>query len=133
MTDSTAEGTSPSREVHWTALENTRLAYERTLMAWVRTAVSLIGFGFTIYKFFQYFQEEAQIEQVPRLITPRALGLFMISAGVFTLVLAALEHARAMKRLKAQYSTMPPSLALLLATIISVSGVLALLAAIFRQ
>ncbi len=35
------------------ALDRTRLAHERTLMAWVRTAVSLISFGFTIYKFFQ--------------------------------------------------------------------------------
>jgi uncharacterized membrane protein YidH (DUF202 family) len=26
------------------------LAYERTLMAWVRTAASMISFGFSIYK-----------------------------------------------------------------------------------
>jgi Domain of unknown function (DUF202) len=32
------------------AYDRTRLAYERTLMAWVRTGVSLISFGFTIYK-----------------------------------------------------------------------------------
>jgi len=31
------------------AVDRTRLAYERNLMAWVRTAVSLITFGFTIY------------------------------------------------------------------------------------
>ncbi len=35
------------------AIARTRLSYERTLMAWVRTAISLISFGFTIYKFFQ--------------------------------------------------------------------------------
>ena len=34
------------------AYERTVLAHERTLMAWLRTAVSLITFGFTIYKFF---------------------------------------------------------------------------------
>jgi putative membrane protein len=33
------------------ALDRTRMAAERTLMAWVRTALSMIGFGFTIYKF----------------------------------------------------------------------------------
>ena len=38
------------------AVERTRLAYERTLMAWVRTSTSLISFGFTIYKFFQYLR-----------------------------------------------------------------------------
>ena len=29
----------------------TRLALERTVMAWLRTAVSLIGFGFAIVQF----------------------------------------------------------------------------------
>lgn len=27
----------------------TRLSVERTLMSWVRTAIALIGFGFTIF------------------------------------------------------------------------------------
>ncbi len=36
------------------ALDRTALAHERTLMAWVQTAVSLISFGFTIYKFFHF-------------------------------------------------------------------------------
>jgi putative membrane protein len=35
------------------ALVRTRLAFERTLMAWVRTSVSLITFGFTLYKAFE--------------------------------------------------------------------------------
>ncbi len=36
----------------------TRLALERTLMAWVRTAVALIGFGFgfVIVQFFEHLQ-----------------------------------------------------------------------------
>lgn len=29
----------------------TRLSIERTMMAWVRTAIALIGFGFTIVQF----------------------------------------------------------------------------------
>jgi inner membrane protein YidH len=31
----------------------TRLSVERTLMSYLRTAVSLIGFGFTIVQFFK--------------------------------------------------------------------------------
>lgn len=34
------------------AIKRTRLAYERNMMAWIRTAASLISFGFTVYKFF---------------------------------------------------------------------------------
>lgn len=32
------------------AIERTVMAAERTLLAWVRSGVSLISFGFTIYK-----------------------------------------------------------------------------------
>ena len=31
----------------------TLMAADRTLMAWVRTALSMISFGFTIFKFFR--------------------------------------------------------------------------------
>src|SRR4051794_10744475 len=40
------------------AVDRTWLGYERTLMAWVRTAASLISFGFSIYKFFQFEKGE---------------------------------------------------------------------------
>ena len=33
------------------AIDRTRMAAERSLMAWVRTALSMITFGFTFYKF----------------------------------------------------------------------------------
>ena len=35
----------------------TRASVERTLLSWIRTAVSLIGFGFAIVQFFQRVQE----------------------------------------------------------------------------
>ena len=35
----------------------TRLSVERTMMSWVRTAVSLIGFGFAIVQFFERLQQ----------------------------------------------------------------------------
>ena len=49
----------------------TRLAIERTLLAWVRTAISLIGFGFTIVQFFERFTDfnnaaPAMMPEAPR-------------------------------------------------------------------
>ena len=35
----------------------TRLSVERTMMSWMRTAVSLIGFGFAIVQFFERLQQ----------------------------------------------------------------------------
>jgi putative membrane protein len=36
--------------------ERNRLAAGRTLMAWIRTALSLIGFGFGIGKVYEYLK-----------------------------------------------------------------------------
>src|SRR5262245_23892424 len=69
----------------------TRLGVERTLMSWVRTGVSLIGFGFTIYQFFQKLQE-ATAPEAAHPQAPRILGLALIGAGVLALVLAYWQH-----------------------------------------
>ena len=57
------------------AMERTWLAHERTLMAWVRTAASMISFGFTIYKFFQF--EANKSESVHHgFFSPRDFAVF---------------------------------------------------------
>ena len=115
------------------ALDRTRLAYERTLMAWVRTATSLITFGFTIYKFFEFLVEKGQGVQRDRLIGPRSYALFMIGIGLIALVLATISQRRNMEALRKKYIHVQYSLAFVLAALISVLGVLALIAVIFRQ
>lgn len=114
------------------ATERTRLAHDRTLMAWVRTATSLISFGFTIYKFFQYMIEKGS--PVPdRLLGPREFALMMISIGVIALALATVQHRRDMKALRAAHAEVPYSLVTVLAGLISALGLIALWAVIFRQ
>src|SRR3954465_13534543 len=95
------------------AFERTALAYERTLMAWVRTAISMISFGFTIYKF---FQETSNIsEGTGQLLSPRVVGMIMISFGLLGLLLALVQNQTAIKKLKQYYPDMPRSLSSLLA------------------
>jgi len=113
------------------ATERTRLAHDRTLMAWVRTSTSLISFGFTIYKFFQYLQEKQAPQE--RLLGPRQYGLLMISIGIVALVLATIQHRRDMKVLRALHPEVPYSLTTVLAGLISILGVAALLAVFFGQ
>ena len=78
----------------------TRLAFERTLMAWARTAVSLIGFGFTMVKFFDWVQSAA-VDTRPVLMpaAPRAIGLALIGAGVLSLALSVWQYQRGLKYL----------------------------------
>ncbi len=115
------------------ALDRTHLAHERTLMAWVRTSVSLISFGFTIYKFFQYMREQQQTPPVHRLLGPREFALIMISIGVISLMLATLQNWQLKKRLKEKYHDVPYSLATMIAALISLLGILAFTAVISRQ
>jgi putative membrane protein len=94
-------------------------------MAWVRTSTSLISFGFTIYKFFQYLQEQ---QRAPRegLSGPRQYGTLMISIGIIALVLATLQHRRDMLELRKHHPEVPYSLVTILAGLISLLGIAAL-------
>lgn len=77
----------------------TRLAVERTMMAWTRTGVSLIGFGFTIVQFFQHLNTMAGVAPAYRPETPRYLGLSLIGAGVLTLVISGFQFRRIVRYL----------------------------------
>ena len=62
------------------ALDRNKLAAERTLMAWVRTSLSMISFGFTIYKFLQVIDEQSAVPIV-RPNAPRNVGLVLTGLG----------------------------------------------------
>jgi putative membrane protein len=113
------------------AFARTRAAYERTMMSWIRTATSLITFGFSIYKFFQL--EGPERGRQSRLIGPREFALMLVSVGLISLLLATLEHRRNIRALGAEYAGEQRSLAVLVAALISILGITALLAMIFRQ
>src|SRR5829696_3896673 len=76
------------------AVERTRLANERTLMAWIRTSTSLIAFGFTIFKFFQYLATE---EHRRTIVSRWIVGMTMILIGLTGLALAWIQHRQQMK------------------------------------
>src|SRR6188508_3218157 len=78
------------------AFERTVLAENRTLMAWIRTAISLISFGFTIYKFFHEISENKG--PTHQLLSPRKIGMYMISLGLLTLIWGLTEHRSIMKK-----------------------------------
>jgi len=115
------------------AVERTRLAHERTLMAWVRTGTSLISFGFTVYKFFQYVRE-AQPGGSTGPIGPRGFALTMILVGLGALLMGTIEHRMSMQVLRREYgkALIPRSIAAVTACFVAGLGVLGIIAVALR-
>ena len=70
----------------------TRLSLERTMMSWIRTAVSLIGFGFAIVQFFERLQQMPGVRPASYPDAPLYLGLALISCGVLALVISIWQY-----------------------------------------
>ncbi|MGH6950238.1 MAG: sulfatase-like hydrolase/transferase, partial [Vitreimonas sp.] len=77
----------PDASVHFAWLR-TQIALQRTLMAAVRTAVSLIGFGFTVAQFFEHMPGLSHV----RAEMPRNLGLVLIAAGAISLAVFTWQY-----------------------------------------
>jgi putative membrane protein len=130
MSEITAPSAGPDPRVRL-AYERTYLAIERTQMGWVRTALSLISFGFAIAKFFQYLHEQHPGKEP--LLAPRTVGILMIVIGLVALLLADLQHRQAIRLIRKECPGLPYSLAGPVSVFIALLGILALLGALFRQ
>ncbi len=88
------------------------LALDRTLLAWVRTSLTLIGFGFTLARFVYDLIEKGDLKGIQSTY-PRQIGFGLMVLGVATLVGGAFEYVRFNKKLNAgrEYSIFSVSLA----------------------
>jgi putative membrane protein len=105
------------------AFDRTRMAAERTLMAWTRTALSLISFGFTIYKFMQTLQDQSKVP-VLRPEAPRNVGLMLIGLGTAALIAATIQHWKYMKTIDPQRTYKVWDLAFVVAILLTLIGLL---------
>jgi len=98
-------------------------------MAWIRTSTSLIAFGFTIFKFFQYLATQ---EHRHTIVRPWVVGMVMILVGLTGLALAWVQHRQQMKALTAQAGPLPYSISGVMAGLIAVLGITALVVVTMR-
>lgn len=67
------------------------MAADRTLMAWLRTAFSMISFGFTIYKVLQGFQGLDDFVLANK-FDARIVGEFLVGMGTISMVMGTIEY-----------------------------------------
>jgi putative membrane protein len=70
----------------------TRLALERTIMSWLRTAVALIGFGFAIVQYLNHLRQIPGTRPGYLPTAPEYLGLALISCGIMALVISIWQY-----------------------------------------
>jgi putative membrane protein len=115
------------------ALKRTMIASERTLMAWIRTSLSMIGFGFTIFKFFQYLPEEIASGNVRRPQAPRNLGMTLIALGTLALAAATWQHRNFLNQIGSSTSRHAWSLSFVLAIAVILIGLIAFYGVLLRH
>ena len=118
------------------AKERNRAAAERTLMAWIRTCLSLIGFGFGVDRIITALQKSVIYGYIddPLHLT-RILGLSFIGIGTIAIVLAAIEHRQELHHIKQEnyrYKSRS-SLAFFVAISISIIGLFAFVGIVIKS
>lgn len=140
-TDLSGERTEMSMRRTGMSFQRTRMSAERTLMSFIRTSLSLIGFGFTIFQFFEKLKAAGTVTHDA---APRNFGITLVALGILMLLVGIAYHAQFMWGLRHEREAMradgliyaeskfPPSITLVTAIILLVVGVFAILSMVFH-
>jgi inner membrane protein YidH len=115
MIDEKRIGTDTSTEL---ARERTRATADRTLMAWIRTSLSLIGFGFGIGKAFALLSAALPAKQWDPLRSSVVFAISFTALGVLSLIGAIIQYGLMLKHLEQGAFTYKASRALTMAVAI---------------
>jgi putative membrane protein len=120
------------------SFQRPRLNADRTLMSVIRTSLSLIGFGFTIFQFFGKLKE-AQMASV----SPRNFGMALVALGIGMLVIGIVYRLRFMVAMRIERQEMtkaglihgesrfPVSFTLIVAVLLLGTGIMAIVSMAF--
>jgi uncharacterized protein (DUF302 family)/uncharacterized membrane protein YidH (DUF202 family) len=103
------------------------LAAERTFLAWIRTGLALMGFGFVVARFGLFLQQITFVQHVPPAPSYGLslwFGTALIAVGVLVNLLSASHHVRLMRELNrgGPLPSRPSTQAVLLALFLALVG-----------
>lgn len=111
-----------------------RFAAERTLLAWMRTGLAMMGFGFVVARFGLFLREIAAAGDVAAHQHSTGwslwIGVGLIALGVVVSVLASFEYFRFVQLSKQGRSYMPRT-ALLAVIVAAILGLLGIVMAVY--
>ena len=125
------------------SFQRTRLSSDRTLMSVIRTSLSLITFGFTIFKVFDKLEQAAWVAKGSQ--APLNFGLSLVSLGIAMLTFGIVYEVQFMLSLRKLRQEMtsaglihgeshfPPSLTLITAVILLLIGAAAVVNMLAHQ
>jgi putative membrane protein len=102
----------------------TMMAADRTLMAWIRTSLSMYSFGYTIYKVLQEVNEVGEVALKD--VAPRRAGMLLSIAGTAALIMGIIEYSATLRVLRRSYSFELARPSLIMALIMAAAGMLLL-------
>ncbi|HSU50104.1 MAG TPA: DUF202 domain-containing protein [Segetibacter sp.] len=80
------------------------LANERTFLAWIRTSIGIMAFGFVVVKFSLFVKQVSLILGKGNVIQNRGysavVGIILVAVGTVTSVLSYLRYRQTAKQLK---------------------------------
>ncbi len=101
------------------------LANERTFLAWIRTSVAIMGFGFVVVKFALFIKQISLVLTSKQTVLPgrgysAQIGILLVAVGAFMAFYAYLRYRNTEKQLlnKAYQPSLVPSLLLMLGIVI---------------
>lgn len=84
------------------AKPNDHLANERTMLAWIRTAIAIMGFGFLVVKFSMFLQQFGLLvgkEIVVKNAYTDSLGVLIVAIGIICLLVSFVQYKITERRL----------------------------------
>ncbi|HEY1020840.1 MAG TPA: DUF202 domain-containing protein [Flavisolibacter sp.] len=107
------------------------LANERTFLAWIRTSIALMGFGFVIVKFAVFLRQAALMTNrqliLPENRTSALTGIVMVILGALMAVLAYVRYRNIEKQLSQNAYFPSKWLSVLVTAVIVIGSILLIL------
>jgi putative membrane protein len=87
-----------------TASPSDHLANERTFLAWIRTSIAIMGFGFVVVKFALFIKQLSLVLTTKQTVLPgkgysTQIGILLVAGGAFMAMYSYLRYRNTEKQL----------------------------------